>query len=153
MLNPECPKCYGALTYPTPWVGHHAHHVVCDCPPAVERARWLGNDVGLWGGARHEQRLLIAAGRVAWVDAGAVRWLRDLWEAGIWTSASCEGDSETQPVVVVLDVGRAEEAVALLPFEVDEVAYDDRARRMGRQDALRSARARAIIWGALRAPA
>jgi len=113
VLNAGCVKCYGALMYPTPWAGLHSGFVQCDCPGGAAHKRGAGY---LWAGARHRQELLIAGGRVAWVDLGIHADARLLWEAGIWTFASCQGDAGRARYMAVADEKRADEAVGLVSW-------------------------------------
>ena len=128
VINEDCKRCYGALWYPTPWVGHHAHHVACSCPAGQERNRRLRGPYldksDLWGGNDHRLELLLAEGRAAWVDSGIAMDVLRLWEAGIWTWVSCQGDLPNQPRYIgITDPSRADEAANLLGW-VDRIKHD-----------------------------
>lgn len=77
----DCPLCFGTdITYPY-------NYRAASCPNCAPKA-------GASGGASHRQVLIgYPMGPVAWVDAGIADFIEGLWEVGIDTSASCQGDS------------------------------------------------------------
>ena len=126
-----CLKCYGTLTFPTPWIGKHAGEITCDCPGARER---YGDRAGsVWpGGNDHRLKLLLAHGRAAWVDVGIMKDIRRLWSAGIWTWVSCQGNGKCgSRYVGLLDPGRVDEARALLPWAAETLVQPFRAAIYG----------------------
>lgn len=124
----DCPRCYGAGHFPASRVGFLEQVEQCACPAGIEQAQRFGLEPGLLlGGNAHEQRFLLAEGRVALMDAGSIEDVRLLWKAGIWTWTACEGGA-TEPGrwarrhVGLLDPVRAHEAAGMLPW-VAEITF------------------------------
>lgn len=162
-LRPDCPKCYGALSYPTPWIGFHAYMVACDCPAGAGRDDELrgklpagmnahdfldadGRPLRLWGGNGHRLGLLMCAGRVAWVDEGILPDIRRLWEHGIWTWVSCEGGEQIAPYVGLAQARHAIEAAGLLSWPVCQV-YVPGARYVSLAEAAAMTGTHASLYG------
>jgi hypothetical protein len=121
-----CERCHGAGV--CLGADDRRVQVLCGCVDGLEvaaaRAEYfprlpLISPGYRWEPAEHELTCLRAAGRVALVDAGIASEVRKLWEAGIWTLASCEGGGYRgclAPVVSIADPARAEDARLLLPW-------------------------------------
>lgn len=111
----SCPNCHGTGSVPALWwpgyepqPGDYAHpfEVVCGCGawasvPFLNKPQREFAPGQLLGGNIHKLALARAAGQVAWVDELLVPDIELLWENGIETISSCQGDSATQPYRVI----------------------------------------------------
>lgn len=108
-MDPEtaCLSCHGTGTIlapydPRPGYPAHAYLIVCGCGVYIERypnaMNYQTGQTLPW--TTHKQVMARAAGYVAWVDEPLRADIERLWEAGIGTFTSCQGEGEGRWIIV-----------------------------------------------------
>ena len=106
----SCLSCHGTGTILAPYDSRpggyaHAYEIVCGCGIFLERHEQLGVHGYQTGQTlpwkTHKQALARAAGWVAWVDEPLREDIERLWEAGIETFSSCQGQDETGRMILL----------------------------------------------------
>ncbi len=103
----SCPHCAGTL-----WRRCYDGVIrLCSCEGVKDsRENWIYHN-------KHKLILLCVGGRASWVDEGIADDVSKLWEAGIWTWASCQGGGTGScRYMGICDRKQVDAALLLLPW-------------------------------------
>lgn len=143
-MDPEtaCLSCHGIGSILAPYdprPGHpaHAYLIVCGCGVFIERhpnsLNYRTGQILPW--VTHKQAMAQAAEYVAWVDEPLRADIERLWEAGIGTFSSCQGEDDSGRWIVISRKPDAAAARELLPWVTNvcerdtDAILEEKARR------------------------